>query len=68
MGLSLPLSNTQYLGEVRYSPVCEWIGRGERCSAPTEVGRNYCEGHLWRVYQKGTNIRARIPRYQESVD
>lgn len=33
---------------------CTWIGEGEGCSHEVVDGRNYCEEHLWRVYQKGT--------------
>jgi len=38
---------------------CTWIGRGEGCSHSTVDGRNYCEEHLWRVYQKGTHLTRR---------
>ena len=33
---------------------CTWIGEGEGCSKEAVKGRNYCEEHLFRVYQKGT--------------
>ena len=38
---------------------CEWIGEGEYCNHPTLPGRNYCEDHLWLVYQKGTKLGRR---------
>ena len=38
---------------------CTWIGEGERCSEPTVPNRSYCEHHVWRVYQKGTNLAKR---------
>lgn len=38
---------------------CEWIGEGERCTHATVPGRNYCEHHLWLVYQKGTKLGKR---------
>ena len=38
---------------------CEWIGEGEGCSHSTVPGRNYCEHHLWLVYQKGTQLGKR---------
>lgn len=33
---------------------CKWIGEGEGCSKDALPGRNYCEEHLFIVYQKGT--------------
>jgi adenine specific DNA methylase Mod len=38
---------------------CEWIGEGEYCNHLTLPGRNYCEDHLWLVYQKGTKLGKR---------
>jgi len=38
---------------------CEWIGEGELCTEPVVLGRSYCECHLWRVYQKGTQLGRR---------
>lgn len=38
---------------------CQWIGHGERCDHDAVEGRSYCETHLWRVYQKGTNLGKR---------
>ncbi len=38
---------------------CTWIGEGEGCTHDVVEGRNYCEEHLWRVYQKGTNLGKR---------
>lgn len=38
---------------------CEWIGEGERCNHAAVPGRNYCEDHLWLVYQKGTQLGRR---------
>lgn len=38
---------------------CEWIGEGEGCTHATLPGRNYCEDHLWLVYQKGTQLGRR---------
>ena len=44
---------------------CQWIGADQdplrdwpikMCCRPVFPGRNYCEEHLWRVYQKGTSI------------
>lgn len=35
---------------------CEW---SEGCDHPKVPGRNYCEHHLWRVYQKGTKLGKR---------
>jgi len=44
------------------SPTCLWIGNSPQmtptCCKPTVAGRNYCEEHLFQVYQKGSN-RAR---------
>lgn len=41
---------------------CEYIEPdGTACSCNKEVvpGRNYCEDHLWLVYQKGTRLGQR---------
>ena len=38
---------------------CTWIGKGERCQHHTLPGRNYCEQHIWTVYQKGTQLGKR---------
>lgn len=38
---------------------CTWIGSGEGCSHTVVEGRSYCEEHLWRVYQKGTQLGKR---------
>lgn len=38
---------------------CQWIGSGEGCQHTVVEGRSYCEEHLWRVYQKGTNLGKR---------
>ena len=38
---------------------CEWIGLGEGCQEPTLPYRNYCECHVWRIYQKGTKLGKR---------
>ena len=38
---------------------CEWIGEGELCEHTALEGRSYCEQHLWRVYQKGTQLGRR---------
>lgn len=38
---------------------CQWIGEGEGCDHSALEGRSYCEHHLWRVYQKGTNLAKR---------
>ena len=45
---------------------CQWIGPDQDpqihhpikyCGAlPLWPGRNYCEEHVWRVYQKGTAV------------
>jgi len=35
---------------------CEW---SEGCDHPKVPGRNYCEHHLWLVYQKGTKLGRR---------
>jgi hypothetical protein len=44
---------------------CQWIGPDQDprlgpvhyCgNKPLWPGRNYCEDHVWRVYQKGTGI------------
>ena len=35
---------------------CEW---SEGCDHPKVPGRNYCEHHLWLVYQKGTKLGKR---------
>jgi len=48
----LALANTN-------SKICEWHGQGEGCQGQTVPGRNYCEGHLWRIYERGTAVRAR---------
>ena len=42
---------------------CLWIGSDQKnapfkfCGHETVPGKNYCEEHLWQVYQKGTAIR-----------
>lgn len=48
---------------------CQWIGEGEGCSHKAVEGRSYCEEHLWRVYQKGTNLgkRKKDQRRAEAV-
>lgn len=38
---------------------CQWIGNGEGCSHTAVNGRSYCEEHLWKVYQKGSNLGKR---------
>jgi hypothetical protein len=42
---------------------CTWIGEGKlydsTCCSPVVEGRNYCEQHLWAVYQKGTATHRR---------
>ena len=42
---------------------CQWIGadalRVGACCSNTVMGRNYCEDHLWLVYDKGTALRKR---------
>lgn len=38
---------------------CEWIGEGELCGQSAIEGRSYCEHHLWKVYQKGTQLGKR---------
>jgi hypothetical protein len=38
---------------------CEWIGEGEGCTHEKLPGRNYCEDHLWQIYQKGTKLGRR---------
>lgn len=38
---------------------CEWIGPGEGCQEPAIAYRNYCECHVWRIYQKGTKLGKR---------
>lgn len=38
---------------------CKWMGEGEGCTEPEVKGRNYCEKHLWIVYQKGSNLSKR---------
>ena len=38
---------------------CEWIGEGEGCTETALSNRSYCECHLWRVYQKGTQLGRR---------
>jgi hypothetical protein len=35
---------------------CTWIGNGEGCTHTVVEGRNYCEEHLWKVYQQGTEL------------
>lgn len=49
------------------SKVCEWIGQGECCSSATVPNRNYCEEHLWRIYDRGTAVRAR-PRKEKKIE
>ncbi len=48
------------------SITCQWIGPEQegprleyKCLCARVAGRSYCEEHLWRVYQKGTNLRKR---------
>lgn len=41
------------------SKMCKWHGEGEGCDHEALPGRNYCEQHLWRVYQKGSNLGRR---------
>lgn len=38
---------------------CTWIGNGEGCTHTAIEGRSYCENHIWRVYQKGTQLSKR---------
>lgn len=38
---------------------CEWIGEGEGCQEPALTNRNYCECHVWHIYQKGTRLGKR---------
>lgn len=42
---------------------CQWIGDNPRmrpvCECIAVKGRSYCEDHLFRVYQKGTNLGKR---------
>jgi hypothetical protein len=38
---------------------CQWIGEGEGCDHEAVEGRSYCKEHLFRVYQKGTNLGKR---------
>jgi hypothetical protein len=44
---------------------CQWIGPDQdpqrdhpikMCCKPVFPTKNYCEEHVWRVYQKGTNV------------
>jgi hypothetical protein len=48
---------------------CKWIGEGEGCDRQALEGRHYCDTHLWKVYQKGTNLakRKKDIRVAESV-
>lgn len=48
---------------------CTWIGSGQGCVHDAAVGRSYCEDHLWKVYQKGTQLgkRKKDIRVAESV-
>ena len=48
------------------SITCQWIGPEQEgpaykytCTCARLAGRSYCEEHLWRVYQQGTNLRRR---------
>ena len=41
---------------------CTYIGLGAGCTAPSLLGRNYCEEHLYVVYKQGT---ARAKRKKE---
>jgi hypothetical protein len=38
---------------------CQWIGNGEGCTHEAVEGRSYCQEHLYKVYQKGTNLGKR---------
>jgi len=41
---------------------CTWIGPHGlscTCTRPAMPTRNYCEDHIWLIYQKGTNLRRR---------
>jgi hypothetical protein len=41
---------------------CEWTGLGkeaETCCNTQVEDYSYCEEHVWRVYQKGSHLRAR---------
>ena len=38
---------------------CEWIGHGELCNQSAVEGRSYCLDHLWKVFQKGTQLGKR---------
>lgn len=44
------------MSAITYIPfqTCTYIGNGSGCSSPVATGRNYCEHHLWTVYQQGT--------------
>lgn len=46
---------------------CRWIGTGQGCTHKAEPGRSYCEEHLWRVYQKGTQLSKRRKDIQIST-
>lgn len=37
---------------------CTWVGQGEGCSQPVSL-RSYCQDHVWRVYQQGTQMHKR---------
>lgn len=58
------------LERIKYK-TCQWIGEHAHgpglCSSATVPGRNYCEEHLWRVYQKGTGL-GRRKKDQKTAD
>lgn len=35
---------------------CTWIGEGEYCNNHTIKGKHYCESHIWKIYQKDSEL------------
>jgi hypothetical protein len=60
-------SNILQVAETTNSKTCEWIGQEEHCDHPSNEGRNYCEDHLWLIYQKGTAVKVRKPKERQRV-
>ena len=54
--MDAPVTECQWIGADQ-DPLREWPIK--MCCRPVFPGRAYCEDHVWRVYQKGTNINGK---------
>jgi hypothetical protein len=61
------MSNIVKSSEVTTADQCTWIGKGEGCTQTTVPGRNYCEDHIWLVYNKGTAVKPRKKKEAQRV-